>query len=654
MRLGFGLSLIPFVAIVLNIVGIPADWRIILVISLLYPAYTLVRNFSKFDFSGFKIKITKTNLSIFAMLLIFFGTFYVYGSGAFNYPYLEDDDPWGHAEGVKYVSVEKNVFIDSARSIRYLNPYPPTYDLLLGILHQSNDSVYWTLKFFNALIVSLSIIFFYFFVKEFSGNKNKALFASFALASIPAFLSHFIWALALSVPLYFVVFYAVERIKYDKKWWIVAGLVMFTTLTSSPTHSTYFGLFFVLYFVTKAILERKLLIWHMLAGIFGLSLSFLFWWLPMLLKHGFIDTLSGIGFRTRWFTKYGGADSILNALGGTGDRVYTFTDFFIAQEQNMVNNPIGIGIFLSILTAVAVVFLFFKFRKLFKSENHWLVITFVWFVFTLYAVNAAQFSIKLSPFRAWMLLAIPVCILAAEGFFLISTKIDRNLQWGVLAVFAIPFMFNKWNIIGISFIEDLLNFLNQIPILNILIVSPHFISQFLIPYIIFISFLVFVVFKQLLNKTLYVQKISLSLLLILLVASSSGIPKYAVNTASTWPAGGFWTSSEEIGGYLWMKDNIAPNTKVFGFVINGPIIGMDKFICYWCDDIREFKKDGVNKTASEISSFLTERDYEYLIIGGQFVDKYGGEETNAKLQELVQSGLFTPVFQNQGMVILAT
>ena len=93
------------------------------------------------------------------MLVVFAFTFYIYGSGAFNYPYLEDDDPWGHAEGVKYMAIEKNAFGPGTEYTGYINPYPPTYDTLMGILHQTNDSVYWTLKFFNALIISLSVIY---------------------------------------------------------------------------------------------------------------------------------------------------------------------------------------------------------------------------------------------------------------------------------------------------------------------------------------------------------------------------------------------------------------------------------------------------------------------------------------------------------------
>ncbi len=567
MRIGFGLSLLPFLGLVLNLFGLPADWRIILIVSLAYPVYYSTRNFSKFDISKLiKLKITKTNLSIFVMLLIFAGTFYIYGTGAFKYPYLEDDDSWSHAIGVKYVSVEKTAFTVNPAYFHYMDPYPPTYDLLFGIMSQTNDSIYWTLKFFNALIISLSIIFFYFFVKEFIGNRNKALFATFALASIPCFLSHFIWSIALAVPLYFVSFYAVERIKHDNRWWILAGLVMVTTLTSSPTHSTYFGLFFVLYFITRMILERKILIYPALAGLSGLSLSFLFWWLPNILKYGLDGTLSGIGL--------GGGNTVFNVLG-TADRVYTFSDFVFAKTANMINNPIGVGLILSFLLVIGVIAVFIKFRYLFKQENHWLVLSFVWFLFTFYAVNASNMPVKLSPFRAWMLLAIPVCILATEGAFVLMDS-SKKLGFGkIIVLFLI--------IVGVLF--------------------------------------------------------------------TSTYQKYTVNTA-VWPPGGFWGSMEEIQGYSWLRENIPPDTKVFSFVNNGPVIGMDMYTCHWCEDVRSFQKTGINESASDINTFLKSKHYEYVIIGGQFARKYGVNEANDKLNELLSSGLFQPTYNVAGFILL--
>src|SRR3989338_3613562 len=262
--------------------------------------------------------------------------------------------------------------------LHYIDPYPPTYDLLMGLLHQTNDSIYWTLKFFNALIISLSTIFFYFFVKEFTGNRNKALFAAFALLSIPAFMSHFIWALSLTVPLYFIVFYALEMIKHDRRWWIVSALSMVTVLTSSPTHSTYFGLFLILYLTTKLILERKILAWHIASGALGLALSLVFWWIPMIFSHGIEWTLTGLGFSFADLKEAG----LGGALQGTGDRIYTFSDFFIAQKQNMINNPVGIGLVLSILALIGIISIFAKYKELLKKEKHWAIITLVLFLFT--------------------------------------------------------------------------------------------------------------------------------------------------------------------------------------------------------------------------------------------------------------------------------
>ncbi|MBI2559332.1 glycosyltransferase family 39 protein [Candidatus Woesearchaeota archaeon] len=577
MRMGFGLALLPFLGLILNLLRIPIDWKVMLVLSLICPLYYLIKNKSQIKP---RFAITKTDLSILAMLVIFLINLYIYGSGAFSYPYLEDDDPWSHAMGVKYVSIEKTVFQKTSVGFHYMDPYPPTYELLMGLLHQTNDSVHWTLKFFNALLVSLSIIFFYFFVKEFTQNKNKALLASFALASIPAFMSHFIWSISLTVPLYFVAFYALERIKYDKKWWIVAGLAMVTALTSSPTHSTYFGLFFVFYLLAKMIMERSIMVYHVLAGIAGVFLSFIFWWLPMVLKHGFYGVLTTLGIIAP------GRESALG-VGGTGDRLYTLSDFLCQPGTNCynginaINNPVGIGIVLSALTIIALIFLFLRYKDLLNKENNWLIVAFVWLVFTFYAVNAAKMPIKISPFRAWMLLAIPVCILSAEGAF---------------------------NLMNVS--KKSIGNIGKYAVLVILIIGIYFTSM---------------------------------------------QPKIAVNTAQ-WPPGAFWTfnergQSEELVGYLWLKDNLPKGAKIFTFANNAPIIGFDKFTCHWCEDVNSFQKNGFNKSIDDTYNWLKGKDYGYIVIDGQTARKFGVNETNKKLQDITAFNKFKPVFQNNGMLL---
>jgi len=107
MRIGIGLAIIPALGLLLNVLKIPIDWKIFLglsIISILSYSYNKFRKTNKFEFNINKVNI---NLSSLLMLILFFITFYMYGTGAFSYPYLEDDDPWSHAMGVSYVSIEK-------------------------------------------------------------------------------------------------------------------------------------------------------------------------------------------------------------------------------------------------------------------------------------------------------------------------------------------------------------------------------------------------------------------------------------------------------------------------------------------------------------------------------------------------------------------
>tara|TARA_Y100000310_G_scaffold311245_1_gene357356 strand:- start:26 stop:766 length:741 start_codon:yes stop_codon:yes gene_type:complete len=242
----------------------------------------------------------------------------------------------------------------------------------------------------------------------------------------------------------------------------------------------------------------------------------------------------------------------------------------------MINNPIGIGIFLSILTLIALIFIVIRFKHLLKKENHWLIITFVWFILTFYAVNATNMPIKISPFRAWMLLAIPVCILAAEG---------------------------ASNLMSIS--KKSVGRMGMYVVLLILVTGVYFTST-----------------QQ----------------------------KIAVNTAN-WPPGAFWTSGEEIGAYVWMKDNLPRNSNVFTYWNNGPIIGMDMFSCHWCPNIRNYMDTGFNESAQDTYNWLKNNNYEYIIIDGQTAREFGPEQVNQKVNGFAGSGLFQAVFQNQGGVI---
>jgi hypothetical protein len=81
------------------------------------------------------------------------------------------------------------------------------------------------------------------------------------------------------------------------------------------------------------------------------------------------------------------------------------------------------------------------------------------------------------------------------------------------------------------------------------------------------------------------------------------------------------------------------------------IIGLDKFICHWCEDINDFQKNGFNKSAEKTYNWLKSKNYDHIIIDGQTSRKFGANETNNKIQSFINSNQFRPVFNNNGLII---
>ena len=248
-------------------------------------------------------------------------------------------------------------------------------------------------------------------------------------------------------------------------------------------------------------------------------------------------------------------------------------DFIFAKKVNMINNPIGIGIVLSILTVIGLIFIIIKYKDMLREDNYSKIIMMLWFIFAFYAVNAARFPIKLSPFRAWILLAIPVSLLSGESIALID-----SFAKSAVSNIAKP---------------------------KIAIKAASLLVLGLIAYSIIMT---------------------------------SFVQKYTVNTA-IWPPGGFWTSNEEIQGYMWLKDNIPSGTRVFTFSNNALILGLDKFICHWCSNVRDYQRTGFNESAGAINSWMGGNGYNYLVVDGQTARIHGSNETNNKINELMMIGL---------------
>ncbi len=584
MRIGFGLGILPIFMVLMGFLRIPLDWKIMLILSVIFPAYSAFNFFRKKEKPSFSIKIKKSDFYIFAAFILFLLSLFMYAKGAFMYPYLEDDDSWSHANGVKYVSIEKSV-LNPGKGTGYLDPYPPAYDGLLGLLHQTSPSLMWTMKFFNALIISLSVLFFYFFSKEFIGSKKKALFATFVLASIPAFLSHFIWAHSMIPVLIILAFYSLEMIKYDKKYIFASALLIGSIFVTQPTQPIKFSVMFAIYFIVKFVYNRRLSLQVLSAGALGFITS-LIWWITRWKSQLSIwskpveEKIAASGvtltLMERIVSFFGVLGKAFDPGSGTATRVYSFGDFFVAKHQNMINNPVGIGIFISLLLVLSLIFIIIKYKTIFKKDHQWVLISLLWLIFTFFGINSLTFNlpIGLFAFRFWMLFAIPVALLSTLG------------MW---------FLFNL---------------VNKSKILKIIVLS-------------------------------------LAILAILLTSTHQ---KYSVNTA-IWPPGGFWTSNEELQGYLYLK-NLPSNTKVFTFSNPGIINGLDKFICNWCNEDRDFMRNRFNETADKLHSWMKDKDYKYLVIDGQTARIHGSNETNNKLNELLNSGFFEPEHSTNGFILL--
>jgi hypothetical protein len=450
MRLGIGLATFTVLAVIINLLRIPLDWKSFLILSIIYPTYYLIKNYHKFDNSLKKIKLKKSNIYIFIVLLFFLFSFHMYHKGAFTYPYLEDDDPWEHARLVKYISIEKTAYEpDYANKdlFRYTDPYPPSYDILMAILYQTNDSINWTLKFFNVLIISLSIIMFYFFTKEFMKSKDKALISTFVLTVIPCYLSHFIWAHSMIPLLFFVSFYCLERINKDKKWTYVSSIIIASIFVVHPSQSIKFVMFFSIYFLVKWIISRKIPIEYTKSIILGGLLS-LSWWSTKVfsmfrerigrishLDSGLISNDTSFIYKIFSFIK-----NYFTPYSGSATRPYTINDFFIAKHQNMINNPVGVGLVLMISLLVSLFLIFLFYKKYVKNKKTYIFISIGWLLLTFMIVNSATFNTPgLISFRTWMLFAIPLSIIVGEGLFLIlsSFKSSNLLKFFILVFFII-------------------------------------------------------------------------------------------------------------------------------------------------------------------------------------------------------------------------
>lgn len=418
LKIACGLALFPIIGIGLSLCHIPIHWSIFFILSLI----GIAKNRSGL-FNGRKISVNLKEMITFrnVTLLILIGfCLLIYCYGPFHYAWLEDDDPWQHAAGAKFIALEKTVAIGSG-IFQYINPYPPGYDLIMAVLHQTLPSIYWTLKFFNGLIITLGIIFFYFFAKELFKDQKAALCSTAILVAAPSYMSHFIWAHSLAIALFFPAFYFFIKAGKDKRNFWPAVICLSGVFLSQPTQSIKCAAMILLIIFAWLIVYRKFpkqFIFIPLTMMVVVSL----WYLPFVVpqwQKGDMKIMATTSTKVieDHADEQGFLSVMFNPKGGSATRSYSWRDYVFPPKSNMINCPLGVGMTILFLSLLGFLHVVWSYRRA-EAEHRFVYFNIIlWMLFCFLGLNSETFSlpIGLYAFRFWPLLTIVIALLAGMG-----------------------------------------------------------------------------------------------------------------------------------------------------------------------------------------------------------------------------------------------
>ncbi len=100
----------------------------------------------------------------------------------------------------------------------------------------------------------------------------------------------------------------------------------------------------------------------------------------------------------------------------------------------------------------------------------------------------------------------------------------------------------------------------------------------------------------------------------------------------------------EVVAYSWLS-TLPAGTRVFTFSNPDQVIAYGQFSCGWCREDREIKSRFSSVNASELYGFMRANSYEYVVIGGIEARGFGINETVRLANDISNSGLFTVAHQ---------
>ena len=308
--------------------------------------------------------------------------------GATRYPYLEDDDPWGHAAGAHYVALEKTACGADEATGRYLEPYPPYYTALMGMLHQTNPDLQGVLKFVNAVLIGISLLAAFHAFEAIGGNTVLAAAGASILGMLPAYMSHFIWSQTLAIPVFLIAVWAVATLEREpgigtwhrREGVMLAAMLVWSATIVQPSTAVLFAIAFVIHALIVTPIGwralRSMPLASVLAIVLGGTLS-LITWTCFILAYG--------------WKQFAGALFLGSHVLGAGDTsqgiVYSLTDIVFAPSSGKIDQATGLGWLVCVFVLVALVAFLIRWRTWLTPEHAARTVVIAWLVFGLAGIE---------------------------------------------------------------------------------------------------------------------------------------------------------------------------------------------------------------------------------------------------------------------------
>ncbi|MFH1126175.1 MAG: hypothetical protein V1703_03540, partial [Candidatus Altiarchaeota archaeon] len=278
----------------------------------------------------------------------------------------------------------------------------------------------------------------------------------FILTVTPCYLSHFIWAHTLGHVLFYPTLYAAEMSKRDRKWSIPAILAVASVTVSQPMISLVFGLIYLLYYVTRAVFERRLHKQLLLIGLLGLLTAIVFFWGQMVVKYGTgFDKIDGAGthiksgeFKIAFEKRTIPLNEIILLESYEGKQPeYCATlipgRYCIPLYGNIAIQK-GFGVVLFLLFVISIALILVYYRRETQGNAYWIPVSLVWSAFTFIGLESWALPVSVDPPRFLMFMTLPMAILVPKGVLMLAEILKKHVkpEW-VIAILVIAILYTS-------------------------------------------------------------------------------------------------------------------------------------------------------------------------------------------------------------------